>query len=632
MASIARNLSSTDPNKGAVKVVMPSERNKHVWEYLEYYTAFSHPPRYAVLINGPWGIGKTFLVKRFLEAHYAKRSEEYVYLSLFGLSSLEEIDDALMAAIYPALQSKSAKTAGRVLKSALKFWGVESDLKVNEFLSKFKANLYVFDDLERCNVEINQILGYINEFVEHDNCKVVIVTNEKEIVDIDEYRRRREKLIGKTLEVESAFEEALGHFISLLDPGTMRFIQGKVDNISAIFSQSQLGNLRILQQTIWDFERVFKVLTKEHRANDAALSVLLQMFFALSFEVKSGRIRSVDLQSRMNQIVGMMMNPNNEAQPTPLQIAAKRYLGTNLEDSILSDELLVDILLRGIVSATEIRASLDRSSYYVNPKNETAWRILWHGLDRSEEDFDRAFAQVEHQYAAREFTITGEILQVFGLRLWLSDIGALKRTRAETVEEGRAYIDDLYRAKLLNSAADDVFDARFSGYGGLAIYGTDSPEYRELFHYLIDRQKKAEADRYPEEATKLLEELQADPDLYFRRLSGASSSDGTYQRIPILAYIDPDRFVDLVLQQEPARQRVILMAFKARYGHGELGGELAEEAPWLLRVRDRLVSKASSMSQLGKFRTGKFVEWFLDPFLEQPAAGEIKEAKKTRRR
>ena len=348
------------------------------------------------------------------------------------------------------------------------------------------------------------------------------------------------------------------------------------------------------------------------------------MFFALSFEVKSGRMGPEDLDSRMKQIItGMMTRSNKEAQPTSLQAAAKRYPDTHLDDSILSDELLTDILFRGVVNPTEIRESLDRSPYYVKPENEPAWRVLWHGIERSDDDFDRAFTEVERQFAAREFTVTGEILHVLGLRLWLSSIGVLKRERAEIVKEGKAYIDDLYRQKRLESTPlGDLRDVRFSGYGGLSIYEADTPEYRELFGYLMDSRKNADADRYPEQADELLRELQADRDLYFRRLCVTSSDDSIYYRIPILASIDPEVFVDLVLQQSPSRQGVILMAFKGRYEHGQLKGELAVEAPWLLEVRDKLLSAAACMSQLGKYRIDRFVQWYLDPFLKEPTADE----------
>ena len=41
--------------------------------------------------------------------------------------------------------------------------------------------LLCFDDLERANVDVIDILGYINNFVEHDHIKTIIICNEKEL-------------------------------------------------------------------------------------------------------------------------------------------------------------------------------------------------------------------------------------------------------------------------------------------------------------------------------------------------------------------------------------------------------------------------------------------------------------------
>lgn len=56
--------------------------------------------------------------------------------------------------------------------------------KIQDVLEQFvqlKNNIIIFDDLERCNIDINLCLGYINNLVEHNNVKVIIVANEKEI-------------------------------------------------------------------------------------------------------------------------------------------------------------------------------------------------------------------------------------------------------------------------------------------------------------------------------------------------------------------------------------------------------------------------------------------------------------------
>ena len=53
-------------------------------------------------------------------------------------------------------------------------------------------SILIFDDLERCKIPINDLLGYINQFVEHLNLKVIIVANEKEI----------NKIVDKNLELK----------------------------------------------------------------------------------------------------------------------------------------------------------------------------------------------------------------------------------------------------------------------------------------------------------------------------------------------------------------------------------------------------------------------------------------------
>src|SRR5690606_22201504 len=100
--------------------------------------------------------------------------------------------------------------------------------------------LFIFDDLERCDLPINRVLGYINEFVEHEDRKVIIIANEKEIKGGEDYGRIREKLIGKTLEIQSAFEQALEAFTgSIQDSQAKTFLTSKTDTISEVYHQSE---------------------------------------------------------------------------------------------------------------------------------------------------------------------------------------------------------------------------------------------------------------------------------------------------------------------------------------------------------------------------------------------------------
>ncbi len=88
-------------NKVLEPPIVP-DSNKHVKEYLSYYVSFPHSPHFAVLLNGTWGIGKTFLVEKYLKT-LEKHGKKFVYISLYGLASIDEINDALFRSLYPKL-------------------------------------------------------------------------------------------------------------------------------------------------------------------------------------------------------------------------------------------------------------------------------------------------------------------------------------------------------------------------------------------------------------------------------------------------------------------------------------------------------------------------------------------------
>src|SRR4029077_13905269 len=101
---------------------------------------------FAVFLNGAWGIGKTFLIRKILKEHFTDK-KDYVYVSLYGLTNIEEIDSALFQSMYPALGWKGTKIFGRLASAGLKFAKIDPDLQLSEVLNKFKAQIYVFDDL-----------------------------------------------------------------------------------------------------------------------------------------------------------------------------------------------------------------------------------------------------------------------------------------------------------------------------------------------------------------------------------------------------------------------------------------------------------------------------------------------------
>jgi hypothetical protein len=381
-----------------------------------------------------------------------------------------------------------------------------------------------------------------------------------------------------------------------------------------------VNNLRILQQTIWDFSRFFGALTERHLKEAKGVTALLRSFFALSFEFKSGRLRPEDLKDWLSTSMYMLLKDeeDNNRKPSRCEAAVKRYqYGIDLSGTFLSAKLVEDIFVKGIVDYSEIRSYLDTTSYFVDRGTEPPWRTVWHWLVRTEEEFNNAYNEMERQFAAREFLETGVILHVFGLRLFLADAGILKKPRADVVSEGKQYVDDLYAKGCLEAlpirGSEDVLLG--GGYDGLVVHEVNSQEFHELSKYLEEKRKKATEDKYPELAMDLLKEMETDPHLYQRRLSLTNSEDNWYYRIPILSFVDAETFVSSLLRQSPEHQRIIWATFKPRYEHHGLKKELAAERTWLEQVRAKLHQRAESMSEIGKYRVQQSIKIFIDPWL-----------------
>lgn len=156
----------------------------------------------AALIEGDWGSGKTFFVQGKLldelNKHVGtktKYKKKIIYISLYGIENLQQVMDEIYAALMESFfdekigKKGTGETIGKginiiskIATTGLKYFNIETeDLPKISELRKIKNAVLIFDDLERCNMNINQIFGFINNLVEHNDIKVIIVANQAEI-------------------------------------------------------------------------------------------------------------------------------------------------------------------------------------------------------------------------------------------------------------------------------------------------------------------------------------------------------------------------------------------------------------------------------------------------------------------
>ncbi|AXR03265.1 P-loop NTPase fold protein [Pseudoalteromonas piscicida] len=209
-----------------------SEKNDNINDFLDYYFEFEQAPEYAVMIKGAWGSGKSWFIQKALD-RLTENSGKYLYVSLYGMVCFEDIENSFFEQMHPVLSSKGMKLTSKIAKGLLKATiklDLDGDgksettakipaeeLKLPDYLKNTDSFVLVFDDLERCSMKIGDVLGYINQFVEHQGYKVLIVANEDEILDKSDdnkcYSRAKEKLIGKTFELVPNTDLALESFI-----------------------------------------------------------------------------------------------------------------------------------------------------------------------------------------------------------------------------------------------------------------------------------------------------------------------------------------------------------------------------------------------------------------------------------
>lgn len=159
---------------------------------------------YAVLLDGSWGSGKTYFIEHSivdgfkgieLTKNGVKRKIKFIYISVYGIKDVKEIDnkifDAIIGDFLMKKFSKYYKTINKGLESIYDLIKAFKELpqipkdsvrNLIEIMQRQKDYIIIFDDIERSELPISELLGYINEFVEHKKIKTIIISNEKEIL------------------------------------------------------------------------------------------------------------------------------------------------------------------------------------------------------------------------------------------------------------------------------------------------------------------------------------------------------------------------------------------------------------------------------------------------------------------
>ena len=308
------------------------------------------------MINGEWGSGKTYFwnnkIRKKIETMQLNgKRYTTIYMSLYGISNLEEISKKIFIETTQLMDKNLRKfmdangqtNIPEYAKTGLdmaNFFGVTQNGDKIDYADFFSTDdkVLCFDDLERANVDVIDILGYINNFVEHDHIKTIIICNEKELSTklkssnlemktfiatylldkqnelnktdkpmvekiqdkiehvfdkANDYERIKEKLIGETFEYAPKFDYIINGILMRYEnePDLIRFLRENTRIIINTFERSGTRNLRILKHALNDFKKVFDMVNKSYpNTSHRVMQTMLIFTIAISFEIKAGKV------------------------------------------------------------------------------------------------------------------------------------------------------------------------------------------------------------------------------------------------------------------------------------------------------------------------------------------------------
>ena len=540
--------------------------NQHINQFLDYYINLNEP-QYSVLLSGKWGSGKTHFIKRFKADKIP--NYKFIHISLFGLKSKEDIHKQVIFKLFGLESNKASKSieiAGKVIKGLLnKYAGVNialSDIPIDVALKRESDQkvIFIFDDLERIDSSLSEVLGYLNVLVEELNETVILLANEDEIKDRQFYDTFKEKTIGKIFQIEQDFDTAFETFVNQVE-NSRELLQRNQSVIQIVFDMAGYQNLRSLRQGILDFDRLMNSFEEKFKKHPELMKEFIQIFFAFTFEIKNGKVDIQMLEDMTILRIGRILNEDKSGDElTPIEKVFHKYSFLSYE-LLLSMESWIDLFTLGILASERITDDLNRSRYFFREEREE-WINLWYFRELEVEEFKESLKSTLDKLERNEYSDPEIVMHITGILLRLSVNRLYQNREADIVQNMKAYIDcnrknwdDIYTV--------DDFRIEQSAVG-LGYQSEEAEEFKEVKNYLLEKAKETIYEDLSAQGEKLLKHLEENNISMFMEMLSETRNDILY-RLPVFQNMNPKDFVETLCNVKNQHFRNLVKTLLIRY-------------------------------------------------------------------
>jgi hypothetical protein len=323
-----------------------------------------------IALSGKWGTGKTHLWLEVKKESSDEKVKNALYVSLFGLSSVDQIKRKLIEMAIPGVEShggvfdgiKSFFNVGvKALSAHYKALAAINDMNLLLMAPVvLRKKVIVIDDIERKHdkLGVDEVLGFIDEYSKQHGSQFILVLNEDQLSEKENQERLwatfREKVIDHELRLSTSSEEAFSVAIGLVPSSYEKVL--KRASISC-----GLTNIRIIVKVIKVVNRILGGRELEEPIQ-ARIVPSIVLFSSIYYR---GLNNGPDFKFALN--IGapdwMSMGRDTNEEPTEDEAREDRWrmliheLGIHGCDDF--EKLLVEFLESGLYDADKIESIID---------------------------------------------------------------------------------------------------------------------------------------------------------------------------------------------------------------------------------------------------------------------------------
>lgn len=475
--------------------------NTHIKEACKQYITQEVNPEYAIMINGPWGCGKTYFIDELLKESWLRNEDDnieknVVKISLYGVTSKEDIEVQLFYSTHKVLNNEILKGAGKLVDTFLVGkYNVDGKTAMSMCFKGWSKNVKVIivDDVERSSMPMHDVMGYFYNYIIEQNIRIIFIGNEDEIKSEngskdEKYIRTKEKVIGETYTIIPQVEDALKHFLSKKRKLDIQNLDEDKVAKKCIDIINKLGiyNLRITWQALVKVQKLLKEIVKsdsfnkvsynedeynegDHSKSDYLLEVI-EIFMVLYLQYAKGYFSKDDksvysdmiteeekdsyFKSIISDIIGAYKNRGCSIKVITEIDSLEKGNGELLNkikgfDRIYhsfvplrilgedGNEFWTDFLYYSKIDRSLLEKAIEEDSNWFTPSkkiNSNLYKLVSQNLDMEQEEFDRVYNNTIEEFKSGYYKKLSELIQGYSMCLIYKEYGIREYKKDEIKE------------------------------------------------------------------------------------------------------------------------------------------------------------------------------------------------------